>query len=80
MKKKEMDESFLQYVSIDDNLKASGKKFDSEIATNIMICKVVLYQKVGKWVSDDEITISLVPFSTKVSLSCFREYFKTNWR
>ncbi|GBO40421.1 hypothetical protein AVEN_205806-1 [Araneus ventricosus] len=49
-----MDETFLRYVSIDDNLQTSGDKSDSEIATDIINSKVMSNQEVQESVSEDE--------------------------
>ena len=52
VKEEEMDENFLRYLAIDDNLETSGDKSDSEIATGIVDSKVVPNQEVEE--SDSE--------------------------
>ncbi|GBM73941.1 hypothetical protein AVEN_29605-1 [Araneus ventricosus] len=59
-----MDETFLRYVSIDDNLQTSGEKSDSEIATDIINSTVMSNQEVEELVSEDEeIAVSNLPSS-----------------
>ncbi|GBN43512.1 hypothetical protein AVEN_113392-1 [Araneus ventricosus] len=48
------DETFLRYVSIDDNLQISEEKSDYEIATDIINSTIVSNQEVQESVSEDE--------------------------
>ncbi|GBN43633.1 hypothetical protein AVEN_213824-1 [Araneus ventricosus] len=62
-----MDETFLRYVSIDDNLQTSGEKSDSEIARDIINSKVMSNQEVEESVSEDEeIAVPNLPSSIDV--------------
>ncbi|GBO08134.1 hypothetical protein AVEN_253259-1 [Araneus ventricosus] len=62
-----MDETFLRYVSIDDNLQQSGEKSDTEIATDILSFKVMSNQEVEESVSEDkEIAVLNLPSSIDV--------------
>ncbi|GBM62813.1 hypothetical protein AVEN_19800-1 [Araneus ventricosus] len=62
-----MDERFLRYVSIDDNLQTSGEKSDYEIATDIINSTVMSNQEVEESVSEDEeIAVPNLPSSIDV--------------
>ncbi|GBO34110.1 hypothetical protein AVEN_196118-1, partial [Araneus ventricosus] len=65
--KEGMDETFLRYVSIHDNLRTSGEKSDSQIATDIINSKVMSIQEVEESVSEnEEIAVPNLPSSTNV--------------
>ncbi|GBN08091.1 hypothetical protein AVEN_273843-1 [Araneus ventricosus] len=53
-KEEGMEETFLRYVLIDDNLQTSGEKSASEISTDIINSKVMSNQEVEESVSEDE--------------------------
>ncbi|GBM62459.1 hypothetical protein AVEN_8193-1 [Araneus ventricosus] len=62
-----MDETFLRYVSIDDNMQTSGEKSDFEIATDIINSTVMSNQEVEESVSEDEeIAVPNLPSSIDV--------------
>ncbi|GBM49204.1 hypothetical protein AVEN_103814-1 [Araneus ventricosus] len=62
-----MDETFLRYVSIDDNLQTSGEKSDYEIATDIINSTVMSNQEVEESISEDEeIVVPNLPSSIDV--------------